>query len=99
MFADRRDQLSQLWNKEVFSSVDQDFLMCEIVDPSTSRSAQVACVTAIKNERGNRKKGYEGQIEGPYPVGKLQRIVGYIQINDQIHSQVIMEEAPNKKQE
>ena len=39
MFAERRTKLYQSWNGEVFSSVDHDWLMCEMVDPSTSRYA------------------------------------------------------------
>ena len=38
-FVTRRAQLYQLWNKGGFRSVDQLLLMCEMVDPSTSRSA------------------------------------------------------------
>ena len=38
-FSERRSQLSQSWNKEVFNSLDQALLMCEMVDPSTSGSA------------------------------------------------------------
>ena len=46
-------------------------LMCEMVDPSTSRYARVARVAdIIKNYREKRKRGYEVQIEGPYPVEK-----------------------------
>ena len=37
---------------------------------------------------------YEDQIEGPYP-GKMNRIGGHIQINDQSHSQVSVSEALN----
>ena len=48
MFAERRDELAQSWNEEGFNSLDQVFLMCEMVDPSTSRSERVACVAAIK---------------------------------------------------
>ena len=52
-----------------------------------------------KNVWENRKRGYEGQIEDPYLVEKLQRKRGPIQSNDQIHSQVVVAEAPNKMQE
>ena len=41
-----------------------------------------------KNDRENRKRGYEGQIEEPYLVENLQRTGGHIQRNEQIHSQV-----------
>ena len=96
MFAEHRDQLSQWWNKEIFSLVDQALLMCEMFDPSTSRYAQVVCAATKKNDRENRKKGYEVQIEGPYAVEKLQKIIKNIQSNDQIHSQASMEEATEK---
>ena len=64
--------------------------MCEIVDPYTSRSAQVACAASIKTKDyiENRKRGCEVQIEEPYPVGKLKSTRGPIQRNEQIHSQV-----------
>ena len=88
MFADHRAQLPQLWNKEVLSLVDRDFLMYEMVDPSTSRPAQVTCAAAIKNNnnRENRNRGYEDQIEGPYSVGKIQNTREHIKSNDQLHS-------------
>ena len=58
MFEERRDQLFQQCNNEGFISLDQDLLMCEMVDPYTSWSAQVACATAIKvkNDRENYKR-------------------------------------------
>ena len=49
-FSEHRSQLSQSWNEERFSCLDQVLLMCETVDPSTSRSAQVACAAAIKTK-------------------------------------------------
>ena len=48
-----------------------------------------------KNDRENRKRGYEVQIEGPYQAEKLQNTKGHIQINEQIR----VEEAPKKTQE
>ena len=71
-----------------------------MVDPSTSRSARVACASAIKtkNDREKRKRGYEGQIEEPYPGGNFQRTRGNIQRNEQIHSQVGVVESPKKMQ-
>ena len=40
-----------------------------MVDLPTSRYALLACALDIKtkNDRENRKRGYEVQIEGPYP--------------------------------
>ena len=40
-----------------------------MVDLPTSRYARLACALDIKakNDRENRKRGYEVQIEGPYP--------------------------------
>ena len=60
MFAERRDQLAQSWNDEGFGSLYQELSMCEMVDPSTSRSAQVECASAIRinNDRENCKRGY-----------------------------------------
>ena len=46
-FAMRRAQLYQFWNQEEFRSLDQALLICEMSDPSTSRSAWVACAAAI----------------------------------------------------
>ena len=48
MFAERRAQLSQSWNEEVFISIDQELLMCEMIDQYISRHAQVACVADKK---------------------------------------------------
>ena len=49
----------------------KNFLRVKFLDPSTSVSARVVCAAAIKtkNDRENRKIGYEAQIEGSYPVG------------------------------
>ena len=55
MFAEHRDQLSQWWNKEIFSLVDQALLMCEIIDPYASRSALAECVAAIKTRNDKEK--------------------------------------------
>ena len=53
-----------------------------------------------KNDRENRRRGYEVQIEDPYLGVNMQRTRGNIQSNDQTHSQVGVEEAPNNtKQE
>ena len=92
MLAERRVQLFQSWNEEVFSLIDQALLMCEIFVPSTSSSARVLCVAAIKteNDRENRKMGSQVQTEEPYPFGKLQSTRGHIQTNDQLHSQIRM---------
>ena len=48
IFSDRRYQLFQLFNEKGLRSLDQALLMCEIVDPYTSRYSQVACAEAIK---------------------------------------------------
>ena len=75
--------------------------MCEMVDPSTSRFARVLCVAYIKrrNDRGNLKRYYKGQIEGPYPSKKMHRKRDNIQRNDQPYSQVGVAEAPNNTKE
>ena len=74
--------------------------MCEMVDPYTPRSAKMACAAAMKtkNEREIHKRGYEFQIEDPYPGKKLQRTIGPVQINEQIHIQVGVEDASKKLQ-
>ena len=74
-FTTRRAQLYKSWNKEGFSYLYQALLVYEMADPSTSRSTRVACVSAIKTkiDRENRKRGYEGQIEGPYLSEKIPR--------------------------
>ena len=43
MFEERRDKPYQYSNEEVFILVYQALIMCEMVDPSTSRSTQVVC--------------------------------------------------------
>ena len=48
MFVEQRDQLPQSW--EGFRSIYQILLICEMVDPSISRSTRVACAAAIKNK-------------------------------------------------
>ena len=82
-FAENRARISQSWNEKVLSYLDQELLMCEMVDPSTSRFARVISAAAIKtkNYRENRKRDYEGQIEEPYPCEKLQRTRGPIKRN------------------
>ena len=49
--------------------------------------------TKTKNDRENRKRGYEVQIEEHYPGEKLQSTRGPLQRNEQIHSQVGVLEA------
>ena len=62
--------------------------MCEMVDPYTSRSAQVACAADFKKCIENLKRGCEGQIEEPCLVVKLQSTKVPIKRIEQIHSQV-----------
>ena len=90
MFTECRDQIYQSCNEEVFRLVNQALIMCEIVDLYTSRYSRVVCMIAMrtKNDRDNRRSGYEIQIEWPYPVEKLQSTRGTIQSNEQIYSQV-----------
>ena len=61
----------------------------------------MACAAAIKtkNDRENRKRGYEGQMKDHYPDEKLQRIIGPIQRNEKILSQMVVVEATKKMQE
>ena len=98
IFSENRAQLAYLCNEEGFISLDYVSLICEMVEPYTSRSVEVACVEAIitKYDRENHKKGYEGQIEWSYLGEKLQRAKGPAQSSDQINSQVSVAEAPKK---
>ena len=68
--------------------------MCEMVDPSTSRSARMAYTEDIKtkNDREKLKRGYEGQIDGSYQGLKFIMTRVTVQGADQIHRQVSMEE-------
>ena len=50
MFAEHRAKLTQQWNKKGSISLDQALLMCEMVDISTSSSAQVTCAAYIKTK-------------------------------------------------
>ena len=70
MFAESRAQIYQSLNKEGFIYLDQALLICEMVDISTSSSAQVTCAAYIKtkNDIEKHKIGYEGQIEEPHRV-------------------------------
>ena len=47
MFADWRVHLKQSWKEEIFVSLDHALLMCEMMDPSTSKSVQLACAGAL----------------------------------------------------
>ena len=55
IFAENRARLSQPWNEEGLSSLYQAFLLCDMFNPPTSRSARVKCVENIKtkNDIGN----------------------------------------------
>ena len=90
MFADFRDQLSQLWNEDGLRYLYREFLMCEMVDPFTSGSTRVVCAAAIKtkNYRKNHRKDYKVHIEGYYMGEKLKREGGLSKIRNKIHGQV-----------
>ena len=49
MSEDFRYQIEKLWNEEGFSSLYHALIVCELVEPSTSRSTQVTRAAAIKN--------------------------------------------------
>ena len=57
-------QLSQSWNEELFSSLDQTLLMCEMVEPYTSRPERVTCAAGMKtnNDIDKCKRSYEVHI-------------------------------------
>ena len=48
MFAERRSQIDQYWNEELFKYFHQAFLICEMIDPSNSMIAQVAFESATE---------------------------------------------------
>ena len=48
MIAERIFQLNRSWKEEGFGSLYHELLMCEMMDPSTSRSVWVACAGALK---------------------------------------------------
>ena len=50
MFSERRVQLTQSWKEERFGSLDHSLLMCEMMDPYTSRSVRLACAGALKGK-------------------------------------------------
>ena len=50
MFEDRWVQLTRYWQEEGFGSLDHALLMCEIMDPSTSRSVRLTCAGSLKGE-------------------------------------------------
>ena len=50
MFVERRVQLTLSWPEERFGSLDHALLMCEMMDPSTSRSVCLACTGALKRK-------------------------------------------------
>ena len=55
--AERRVQLTQSWKEEGFEYLDHALLMCEMMEPSTSRSFWLACSGALKGkyQRWNHK--------------------------------------------
>ena len=48
MFSERRVQLTQSWKEEGFGSLYQALLMCEMMDPYTSRSVRLVCAVYLK---------------------------------------------------
>ena len=74
MFADSRDKLSQLCNEVGFSSLYQSFIICEKVDPSTPRSAQVACAAAIKYKTTEKysREVMKDRLKGPVWVKNIK---------------------------
>ena len=62
IFAEHRAQLDQFCNEEGFSSLYHALIMCEMVEPYTSRSSWMACAADFKTKyyRENLKMVYEG---------------------------------------
>ena len=50
MFAERRVQITRSCKEEGFGSLDPALLMCEMMDPSTSRSFRLACAGDLKRK-------------------------------------------------
>ena len=48
IFTEQRVQMNRSWKEEGFGSLDHALLMCEVMDPSTSRSVLLACGGALK---------------------------------------------------
>ena len=48
MFAEQRFWITRSWKEEGFGSVDHALIMCEIMDPSTSRSVLLECAGSLK---------------------------------------------------
>ena len=48
MFAERRVHLTQSWKYEGFGFLDHALLMCEMMEPSTPKSVQLACAGALQ---------------------------------------------------
>ena len=54
MFAERSARIYQSWNEKGFRYLYKALLMCEMVEPSTSSSAWVACIGAKKKNRTDK---------------------------------------------
>ena len=50
MFSEWGIKLTQYWKYEGFGSLDYALLMCEMMDPSTSRSVRLECAGAMKGK-------------------------------------------------
>ena len=59
VFAECRSQIEKSWNEELFRSLCQSFIMCEMVDLYNSRLEGVEFVGGMKNKYDieNRKRG------------------------------------------
>ena len=49
MFAERRLHFNQYWKEEGFGYIYHALLMCEIMNPSTSKSVWLACSGALND--------------------------------------------------
>ena len=48
MFAERRAKKTKSWNEELLVYLDQSMLMCEMFDPTTSKSSWVSFIVSMK---------------------------------------------------
>ena len=66
MIVYQRVKPTQSWKQEVFGSLDYILLMCEMMDPYTSRSMSLSCAGYLKGKykRQNHKGYNEYQMVG-----------------------------------
>ena len=81
VFLQWRVQLTRSWKEEIFGPIYHALLMCEMIDPYTSRSVHLSCVGSLKGEyeRQNHKVQNEDQMVDPNSNEILHREGGSAQ--------------------